>query len=101
MTANELQEAIWRVDGIRVVIFTDAVTQLPFGHVWSDAFPGDRTVAEYRQARLQRLTDAGIGYAILDGMLEAPSNKLMLQALRASYATNEASGCVQRPRLQL
>lgn len=87
MTANELQEAIWRVDGIRVVIFTDAVTQLPFGQVWSDAFPGDRTVAEYRRLRLQRLTDAGIGYAILDGTLEAPNNKIVLKALRASYAT--------------
>lgn len=87
MTANELQEAIWRVDGIRVVIFTDAVTQLPFEQIWSDAFPDDRTVAEYRQVRLQRLTDAGIGYAILDGMLEAPSNKIVLKVLRASYIT--------------
>lgn len=92
MTANELQEAIWRVDGIRVVIFTDAVTQLPFGQVWSDAFPGDRTVAEYRQVRLRQLSDAGIGYAILDGMLEAPSNKIVLQDLRASYKQNGTSG---------
>lgn len=92
MTANELQETIWRVDGIRVVIFTDAVTQLPFGQVWSDAFPGDRTVAEYRQVRLRQLSDAGIGYAILDGMLEAPSNKIVLQDLRASYKQNGTSG---------
>ena len=92
MTANELQEAIWRVDGIRVVIFTDAVTQLPVGQVWSDAFPGDRTVAEYRQARLRQLTDAGIGYAILDGMLEAPSNKIVVQARRASYKQNGGFG---------
>lgn len=92
MTANELQEAIWRVDGIRVVIFTDAVTQLPFNQAWSDAFPGDRTVAEYRQARLRQLSDAGIGYAILDGMLEAPSNKIVVQDLRASYKQNGAFG---------
>ena len=92
MTANELQEAIWRVDGIRVVIFTDAITQLPFGLAWSDAFPGDRTVAEYREVRLRQLTDAGIGYAILDGMLEAPNNKIVLQDLRASYKRNGAFG---------
>lgn len=92
MTANELQEAIWRVDGIRVVIFTDAVTQLPFGQAWNDTFPGDRTVAEYRQVRLRQLTDAGIGYVILDGMLEAPSNKIALEDLRASYKRKGAFG---------
>ena len=92
MTADELQEAIWKVDGIRVVIFTDAVTPLPFNEAWSDAFPGDRTVAEYRQARLRQLTDAGIGYAILDGTFEAPGNRIVLQALRASYKQNGAFG---------
>ncbi len=92
MTADELQEAIWRVDGIRVVIFTDAVTPLPVNEAWSDAFPGDRTVADYRQARLRQLTDAGIGYAILDGMLEAPSNKIALEDLRASYKRKGAFG---------
>ncbi len=92
MTAGELQEAIWKVDGIRVVIFTDAVTQLPFSQTWSDTFPDDRTVADYRQVRLRQLTDAGIGYAILDGMLEAPSNKIVLEDLRASYKRNGAFG---------
>lgn len=92
MTADELQEAIWRLDGIRVVIFTDAVTQLPFNQAWSDAFPGDRTLADYRQIRLRQLSDAGIGYVILDGMLEAPSNRIVLQDLRASYKRNGAFG---------
>ena len=74
MTANELQEAFWKADGIRVVIFMDAITRGPFSLTWSGAFPDDRTVAECRRTRLRRLTDAGMGYAVLDGTLEPPSH---------------------------
>jgi hypothetical protein len=92
MTAGELQAAIWKVEGIRIVVFTDAVTQLPLRQYCDEAFPEDKTVAEFKQERLQALLDAGIGFVVLDGMLEAPSSRTTLKTLRGSYTIRGAVG---------
>jgi hypothetical protein len=83
MNVGDFEDAVWAIDGIRIVIRARRATQIgDFG--WANAAPEGQSLTVYTRNRVR----ARIGnheYCVIDGRGSEPHGRTLLRNVRQSY----------------
>lgn len=85
LTVKEFEQAVWEVEGIRIVIRADPNSELSLESYWSNAAPQTWSLSEWRQKRLNQSLDAHHAADIIGPSGHEPHGRTLLSTIRGTY----------------
>ena len=85
MTIAEFEEAVWRLDGIRIVIRAVSTQEVPtFDKDY--AFARNRSLNNFIGSRLRQYVPEEMEIEVIDGRGQRPNRGTLVENVRASYS---------------
>ncbi len=83
MNVGDFEDAVWAVDGVRIVIRARRNTEVE-DFSWANAAPGNQRLTVYARNRIQsRIGDHN--FSVIDGHGSEPHGRTLLSNVRQSY----------------
>lgn len=85
MNVAEFEEAVWRLEGIRIVIRALSYEELPREYDFQNAVNAQHSLTTFRRNRLYQAYIGDREVAVIDGYGTRPNGNTPLQTIRRSY----------------
>lgn len=85
LTVRQCEQAVWEVEGIRIVIRAAPNTELPIDSYWSNAASQSWSLSEWRQKRLNKALGSNFVADIIGPSGHEPHNRTLLSTIRGTY----------------